>query len=63
MCRPASAKAQVVASAKGSEAKKGGGLIELLIGAGGIYSAFLFYGVYQEAIFHFKAAGLAHSFY
>lgn len=29
--------------------------IKLLIGAGGIYSAFLYYGTLQEAVFHYKA--------
>ena len=30
--------------------------IKLLIGAGGIYGAFLYYGTLQEDVFHYKAA-------
>lgn len=30
--------------------------LKLLIGAGGIYSAFLYYGTLQEDVFHYKAA-------
>jgi hypothetical protein len=30
--------------------------IKLLIGAGGIYSAFLYYGTLQEDVFHYTAA-------
>ncbi len=29
--------------------------VKLLIGAGGIYSAFLYYGTLQEDVFHYKA--------
>ena len=29
--------------------------MKLIFGAGGIYGSFLFYGIFQEAIFHFKA--------
>ena len=29
---------------------------KLLIGAGGIYAAFLYYGTLQEDVFHYKAA-------
>ena len=29
-------------------------LIKLLIGVGGIYGAFLYYGTLQEEVFHFK---------
>lgn len=29
---------------------------KLLIGAGGIYAAFLYYGTLQEEVFHYKAA-------
>jgi hypothetical protein len=45
-------------SAKPANVEKAGSLVQLLIGAGGIYSAFLFYGLYQEAIFHFKTKGI-----
>ena len=31
--------------------------IKLLIGAGGIYAAFLYYGTLQEDVFHYTAAG------
>ena len=30
--------------------------LKLLIGAGGIYASFLYYGALQEDVFHFKAA-------
>lgn len=30
--------------------------VKLLIGAGGIYSAFLYYGTLQEDVFHYAAA-------
>jgi UDP-galactose transporter B1 len=30
--------------------------LKLLIGAGGIYSAFLYYGTLQEDVFHYRAA-------
>jgi UDP-galactose transporter B1 len=30
--------------------------VKLLIGVGGIYAAFLYYGTLQEDVFHFKAA-------
>jgi hypothetical protein len=30
--------------------------LKLVIGAGGIYSAFLYYGTLQEDVFHYKAA-------
>ncbi len=30
--------------------------IKLVIGAGGIYAAFLYYGALQEDVFHYKAA-------
>lgn len=30
--------------------------VKLLIGAGGIYASFLYYGALQEDVFHFKAA-------
>jgi hypothetical protein len=30
--------------------------VKLLIGAGGIYGAFLYYGTLQEDVFHYKAA-------
>jgi UDP-galactose transporter B1 len=30
--------------------------LKLLIGAGGIYGAFLYYGTLQEDVFHYKAA-------
>jgi hypothetical protein len=30
--------------------------LKLLIGAGGIYAAFLYYGTLQEDVFHYKAA-------
>ena len=30
--------------------------IKLLIGAGGIYASFLYYGTLQEDVFHFKSA-------
>ena len=30
--------------------------LKLLIGAGGIYASFLYYGALQEEVFHFKAA-------
>lgn len=29
--------------------------LKLLIGAGGIYAAFLYYGTLQEDVFHYKA--------
>lgn len=29
--------------------------MKLLIGAGGIYAAFLYYGTLQEEVFHYKA--------
>ena len=29
-------------------------LVKLLIGVGGIYGAFLYYGTLQEEVFHFK---------
>lgn len=31
-------------------------IVKLLIGAGGIYSAFLYYGTLQEDVFHYTAA-------
>ena len=30
--------------------------VKLLIGAGGIYTAFLYYGTLQEDVFHYKAS-------
>lgn len=30
--------------------------LKLIIGAGGIYAAFLYYGALQEDVFHYKAA-------
>ena len=30
--------------------------VKLLIGAGGIYAAFLYYGTLQEEVFHYKAS-------
>jgi len=36
-------------------AKELPGFVKLLIGAGGIYAAFIYYGVFQEDIFHYKA--------
>lgn len=29
--------------------------LKLLVGAGGIYAAFLYYGTLQEDVFHYKA--------
>lgn len=30
--------------------------LKIVIGAGGIYAAFLYYGALQEDVFHYKAA-------
>jgi hypothetical protein len=38
----------------GSDSKAG--FVQLLIGAGGIYAAFLYYGTLQEEVFHYKSA-------
>lgn len=51
----------VAAAAGGVAPVKEGGLqipnaVKLLIGAGGIYSAFLYYGTLQEDVFHYVAA-------
>lgn len=43
----------VVAAKPAFEIPKG---LKLLIGAGGIYAAFLYYGTLQEDVFHYKAA-------
>lgn len=43
----------VSAPAKGFQIPQG---LKLLIGAGGIYAAFLYYGTLQEEVFHYKAA-------
>ena len=47
----------IMASAK-EEATQGGmsQSLKLIIGAGGIYAAFLYYGNLQEDVFHYKAA-------
>lgn len=38
------------------EEKKQAGLLQLLIGAGGIYACFLYYGSLQEDVFRWKSS-------
>ena len=39
----------------GKSEGKGASALKLIIGAGGIYAAFLYYGTLQEAVFTFTA--------
>jgi hypothetical protein len=41
---------------KGGDSASASRFMKLVMGAGGIYAAFLYYGTLQEDVFHYKAA-------